>query len=376
MANRNKTEISLTTDSHKIIMKKNVYIRIKELFLPDKNQNHKKVQYITHVRNDAAINIVFFLPVTTYPSGGVIVAHDHSDAINEIESDKVHSTVLYPMDLNFLPKLFLHNSRFKRNYKFDLNKDFVILPEVMVVRFAPELIQKGIKYAIHVQNGYLMDFQLDSREGSFERLHKAYQNASIIIGNSIDTIKNIEFVFPDCKEKVIRSYFVIDKHKYKAVSDKKNIITYMPRKLSKHSKHVLFFLSNKIPANWKIVPIDGVTEQEVYNIFFESKIFLSFSEFEGLAMPPAMAAMSGNKVIGYTGEANKEYFHLPCFEEIPCGDIKLFASKVLETIQQFDNGKITLDMQSIEYLEQLFSKTKQTAFIKNLISHVADYLQD
>jgi hypothetical protein len=201
-------------------------------------------------------------------------------------------------------------------------------------------------------------------------LDLAYENASLIIGNSQDTLKNILFAFPNHAEKLVRSYFVINKHKHQPIKQKKNIITYMPRKLADHSMRVLFFLKNKIPDNWEIKAIDGVTEQEVYDIFFDSKIFLSFSSFEGLAMPPAMAAMCGNHVIGYTGEANKEYFHLPCFEEIECGDVKAFASRVLDSIKAFDKGDYSLSYEAIEELENLFSMSNQKSFLLEFLARV------
>lgn len=355
-------------------MKRKIQLMIKKILGTSTRNAHRPIDYEISKKNDLCKNIIFYLPAADYPSGGVIVAHDHSDAINNLEDSVVRSKVMYPSDINFSPNLFTHHSIFKRDFIFDAEKDFVILPEVMVLRYAADLYKNNIKYGIHVQNGYLMGFELRLNRGSFPQLKNSYQNASLIIGNSIDTIDNIKYVFPDCSEKVIRSYFAIDKHKYQPTRDKKNIITYMPRKLAKHSQHVLFFLNEKIPDNWKIVPIDGVTEQEVYDIFYESKIFLSFSEFEGLAMPPAMAAMSGNKVIGYTGEANKEYFHLPCFDEVPCGDIKLFATKVIETIDAYENEAIQLDLHSIQQLEELFSRTKQRQFLSELITRVESIL--
>lgn len=353
---------------------KKIQLKIKKILGISTRNAHRPIHYEISKKNDNYKNIIFYLPEADYPSGGVIVAHDHSDGINKLEDCFVKSMVLYPSNINFSPNLFAHHSLFKREFTFDTEKDFVILPEVMVLRYATDLYKNNIKYGIHVQNGYLMDLELRSNHGSFSQLKNAYQNASLIIGNSTDTVDNIKYVFPECSEKVIRSYFVINKHKYQPTSDKKNIITYMPRKLAKHSQHVLFFLNEKIPDNWQIVPIDGVTEQEVYDIFYESKIFLSFSEFEGLAMPPAMAAMSGNKVIGYTGEANKEYFHLPCFDEVPCGDIKLFATKVIETIDAYENEAIQLDLHSIQQLEELFSRTKQRQFLNELIARVESIL--
>ncbi len=340
-----------------------------------KNLSNNKIEYKTTTRPSSHKNIIFILPNTGSPSGGVIVSHHHSDRINELAFEGIQSEVVYPTSLDYSPNLFVHNSKIKRDLSFDVEKDFVIVAEAMVLRFAKQLVEANIKFGIHVQNGYLMDLEIRSGVGNFNQLKDLYSKACLIIGNSEDTIANIKCVFPDCADKTIKSSFVINKSKFQEIEHKSNVITYMPRKLEKHSKLLLFFLGDKLPKHWSIRAIDGVTEQEVYDIFYDSKIFLSFSEFEGLAMPPAMAAMSGNRVIGYTGEANKEYFHLPCFEEVHCGDIKLFVDKLLKAVERFDNNQENLDLNSIKYLENMFSLAGQERFLTELVKRVNMHLK-
>ena len=64
----------------------------------------------------------------------------------------------------------------------------------------------------------------------------------------------------------------------------------------------------------------------------KSKIFLSFSEFEGFGLPPVEAALCGNLVIGYTGESGKEYWDPPIFDEVFSGDLRTFASIVINKV--------------------------------------------
>lgn len=316
-------------------------------------------------------NIIFLLPALRYPCGGNIVTHNHSDTINQIQYKSFQSQILYPAEPGFTPDLFEHQSSIRRNLVLDPHKDLVVIPDVLVLRHAEKLQEAGIPYAINVQNGYLMDLEMRSQPQRFSALKAAYEGAAFIVSMSADTTANIRLVFPGCSEKIIPSSYVIDKAIFRPVSQKQNLITYMPRKLAKHSEMFLFFLGDKLPSHWKIQAIDGVSENEVYRIFSESKIFLSFSEFEGLAMPPVMAALSGNLVIGYTGEGNKEYFHLPCFREVACGDIKDFVEKVLMAIDQFDRNHYQVDMDSVDILTEKFSKQAQILFLKNLID-VAD----
>ncbi|MCC5796248.1 MAG: glycosyltransferase [Methylophaga sp.] len=319
-------------------------------------------------------SMLFLLPVQLYPAGGAIVAHYHSVVISQLQYKEFKSEVLYSENVFYRTKLFADQAALRCDNKLDPDKDFVLVPEILAQRYGKIFGQLGIKYGIHVQNGYSIGVEVRVGNASFQQLKDAYENASLIIGNSVDTIENIKTIFPDISKEIVRSYFVINKARHQPIENKKNIITYMPRKLSKHSQLVLIFLGDKLPSNWTIKSIHGVTEQEVYDIFYESKIFLSFSEFEGLAMPPAMAAMSGNRVIGYTGEANKEYFHLSCFEEVHCGDIKDFVAKILAAVERFDNGLETIDEQAIAELKTLFSEEKQQQFIRQLVDRVDEIL--
>lgn len=335
-----------------------------------KTLQEKKLILRTFSRNSTHKNIIFLLPASKYPSGGDIVSYNQSETINKINYKGYQSEIFHPTNLKYSTDKFVHNTKIKRDLLFDIEKDFVIIPEVMVIRYAKQLIDTGLKYGIHVQNGYGMDVEIRAGIGHFKDLKNAYSHASIIIGNSNDTKENIKFVFPEYIDKIIHLPYVINKAKYQDIEHKKNIITYMPRKLEPHTKMLLFFLAEKLPKNWSIQSIHGVSEQEVYDIFYKSKIFLSFSEFEGIAMPPAMAAMSGNRVIGYTGEGNKEYFHLPCFEEIPCGDIKLFVEKLLNAVERYDKNQEILDIKSIESLQTMFSEERRLKKLKNMLDTI------
>jgi len=339
----------------------------------------KKSEYLSRTRVKYTVvepqqtgkkRLLFVLPVLHYPCGGNIVTHNKADAINTLQYRNTSAEVMYPQELDFSPTLFPYTSPIKRDLNIDITQDFVVVPEAFVLINTPSLIEQNIPYAINVLNGYLMDLELIDNLGNFDELHRAYQHATFIISISQDTTESIKMVFPECADKIIQATYVIDKAKQIPLEQKENIITYMPRKLSRHSQLVLFMLGKKLPPHWALVPIDGVTEAEVYAIFTRSKIFLSFSEFEGLAMPPVMAAMSGNLVIGYTGEGNKEYFHLPCFEEVMSGDMRTFVDKLLQAVERFDQDAQPIDQASIAHLTERFSHHRLKSFLKELIDRV------
>ena len=66
--------------------------------------------------------------------------------------------------------------------------------------------------------------------------------------------------------------------------NKKNIITYMSRKLPMHSKLVTYFLRTYLPK-LKLKDLNNLSEQKTYKIMKKPKIFLSFSSLEGQGLP-------------------------------------------------------------------------------------------
>lgn len=169
----------------------------------------------------------------------------------------------------------------------------------------------------------------------------------------------------------MRLHYSIDHSKFKANTVKKNIITYMPRKLPKHSALVIAFLSTSLPSNWQLLPIQHKTEQETAEMLAESKIFLSFSEFEGCPLPPLEAALSGNYVIGYSGEGGNEYFSPPIFSKINCGDIQSFVATVMSTIKRLENDEDEDSFndggkKQFNQLKNIFSETSEAHDISAL----------
>lgn len=315
-------------------------------------------------------NIVFCVPSISYPVGGIIVTHNYSEYIELNKLGNFNSSILHPYNPAFKPTIFNSKVTYKRNNSFDPKADFVVLPELYAARHAPALAKMRVPYAISVLNGYLMDFERAQHNRSYSQIDFAYKHASIICGISDDTIENINFVFPEHESKVIKATYIIDKAVFKNWNQKPNVISYMPRKLAKHTELMLFMINKKLPSGWILKPIDGVSEEEIYKILTDTKIFLSFSEFEGLAMPPVMAALSGAHVIGYTGEGNKEYFNLSCFTEINCGDIKKMISETMEVAKLMDDNVYENDLNAIEILSDKFSKHNQLNFLSEFVRRV------
>ena len=304
-------------------------------------------------------NIIFFVDAKKSASGGAKIIYQYSSYINSLTdftSSIVHleKKKTYKWLNSFKKKInnkdqknesgwqlkelkvkkgfrytcFNQQIKIKENLKINSKEDFIILPEIFA-HFAKDfLIEKKIPYSIFVQNGYSI-----FPTNNIKKLNIAYQKAKFILSYSKDIRECISLAYPEIKKKIIDVNYAIDSNKFNIKANKENLITYMPRKLPKHSELVISFLSNSLPKKWKIKAINNLTEDEVYKTLERSKIFLAFSDLEGLPLPPIEAAIAGNKVIGYTGEGGKEYWKEPIFTEIKTSEIKLFCQTIIKKIK-------------------------------------------
>jgi len=193
---------------------------------------------------------------------------------------------------------------------------------------------------------------------NFINLRKSYDDAELIITTSRYSVSYLNNIFPNLKKKIFKVNLSVDSNKFK-IKKKSNLITYMPRKLPEHSNLLLFYLKNLLPKNWKILPLVNISEKELIKSLSISKIFLSFSNFEGLGIPPIEAALSGNKVIGYVGGGGSEYWKKPIFIKVENGEIEDFAKKIIKNIKTYKKRWITDSKKNRLQLSNNYSKKSE-----------------
>lgn len=319
-----------------------------------------------------SLNIVFIVPaVDGHKAGGDKVIYKQSDVLNQIAYCNVTSQILHPDNHQFKHGWFEHEAKMRLTNELSRETDFVIIPEVMVIPHAKMLQTLGVRYGIYVQNGYSASIPL--YVGSSDELARAYSQAEIIMTISDDTSECIRLAFPDVANKIQRIFYSVDSNKFRPSSNKENLITYMPRKLARHSDLVKFFLEHNLPNDWRLQPIHGLNEAGVIDLLAKSKIFLSFSEFEGCPLPPVEAALAGNYVIGYTGEGAREYWEEPIFSLVNCGDVKAFANQVLCAIEQMgsDNSSPELDVARSK-LANRYSTEAELSSLKRMVERITN----
>ncbi len=338
-------------------------------------------------------NIIYLSHAEKNPSGGAKIIYHHSEIINNFKnfssqvlhikkkkSAKWKTSLEKKFKLNasketgwqinqieavkrFKYKWFDHNIKTKNSLLFDRSKDFVILPEIFAHLASELLIKKKIKYAVFVQNGYAI-----ASTNNEQKLKKAYLNASFILSYSDDITNCIKLKFPNIKTKIVKISYAIQINKSK-IQKKQNLITFMSRKLPQHSNLVVNYLKNYLPKKWSVKDLNNLSEKTTYEYLRKSKIFLAFSNLEGLPLPPVEAALAKNYVVGYTGEGGNEYWIEPIFTRIYSGDINKFVKRIVEKIDEL-NVKNNFPKKKYFNLVKKFSKENEIKNINNFLRYI------
>tara|TARA_Y100000590_G_C15534070_1_gene944301 strand:+ start:18 stop:998 length:981 start_codon:yes stop_codon:yes gene_type:complete len=324
-------------------------------------------------------SIIYICPTgKNRPAGGIKIIYRHVEILSRLLPKGVDSKIFHFDDINFQCDWFKHNVNFKKNSNFDPTKEFVIIPEWMAVYHARILQKIGVKYGIFVQNGFYLNTKPKNNFSDHE-IKEAYDKAEFIISYSDEITECVKLTFPQLIDKILRINISVDNNQFicseEIFKNKENLITYMPRKKIDHVTKLLFILNQHLPKNWKIKSIDNLRESEVVDFFKKSKIFLSFSEFEGFGLPPVEAALCGNLVIGYTGESGKEYWDSPIFSEVFSGDLRTFANKVIKKIENFDEKKFIFDefRPHIKKLAEKYSIEKEQHSLLSLVDLIKKF---
>lgn len=333
------------------------------------------------------MEIVYVYPATNIPVGGVRVAYKHSQALENLG---FNSSIFHPRDPTFACSWFQHNAKIKKHKKtfrifdrkhsniaqeFDPQKHFLVIPEIWATRYADNLIEYGIKYAIFIQGGYLINTGGGSK--GLDSVKRAYMHAQALLVISEDTFRFTQYFFPEINnKKIFKVIPSIDDYSYN--TEKENLISFIAKKNPHHARLTEAILRKRLPSNWSTLEIDNVNQEEMRRILGRSRIFLSFAELEGLSLPPLEAAMSGALVIGYTGQGGKEYFKKPLFHEVEFGNIRDFAQVILRITNEFVTGQHTCHAipKEIACLRRIYSKENESRLLLNFATQALKLLPD
>ena len=306
--------------------------------------------------------IIYFCPKVSVPYGGIKVIHRHSQVINEIGGQ---SCVYYHAgESTNKIDWFHHNAEIKSDNRFDPSNDFVILPECWIMESWKLLKKVNIEYGVFIQAPYQVRHGINEND-----IEECYETAKFLICISEDVVNCVFQFFPAHVDKIIRVSTSVNTSLFR-IGSKENIIAYMPRKMVHHSELLIPVLRARLPEAWRIVPIDNMSESGVAEVLTTSQIFLAFVDLEGLGLPPIEAALSGNFVIGYTGQGGKEYWNRPIFNEIQTGDISGFIDSTLQKVNAIETHNLKIGENHLLVLKKLYSSEMEKKLLKSMMERI------
>jgi glycosyltransferase involved in cell wall biosynthesis len=286
------------------------------------------------------LKIIYYCPCNDQPSGGVKVIYKHV----EILAKRGFEAFVLHDEANFVCNWFEHESpiayvhaplsvmkrlkrklmkRLKRKftsisdevralrvllpsgeYAEISDKDILVIPEVYGPDF--ERIGPGIPKIIFNQNAfYTFDkYPMDCESTTGNYISESIKACLVVSDNNQELLQTI---FPQLSIFKVSPYVNLKIFNYSET--KRNVLSYMPRKNSKHAKHIINALRFKgLLKNLEVVAIDNMSEEDVAKTLKESLIFLSLGFPEGFSLPPAEAMACGAIAVGYHGQGGAEYF--------------------------------------------------------------------
>lgn len=319
--------------------------------------------------------VIYLCPADDTPTGGVKVIYRHAETLNTMGVD---AYVLHPLDTSFRCTWFDHEVNFLNDLSLDARHDFVVIPEIWAPIFAPQCLRERVCYAIFAQNGYMTHPVLP--QYGTDIYDAAYLGADLILSISTDTTEMVRLNYPglDAERIVAVQYSVHERFLSPHIDGSASrLITYMPRKMAGHAARVVTALRRNLRTDWVLAPIHGVDEETCAAMLYRSSIFLSFSDFEGLPLPPLEAALSGNIVVGYTGQGAKDYWRPPIFHAVAQGDVIGFVEAARATVEAIEAGHQGPDdlRGAREILAQCYSRAAERSCLAALLERIAACFQ-
>ncbi len=271
--------------------------------------------------------IYFLTPDFQAPAGGIAVIYRHVDILVKagIDAFVLHQRRGFRCSWfdNQTPIRYVEDTRV-------LQGDLLVVPELHADVLAK--LSPGISHVLFNQNTHLTWKHGDD----IRHAYLMSPDLAGVITVSKHNAEMLRYAFSGCS--IARIHLSIDPEVFHPVSGARpKRIGYMPRRGQEDAKQVLQLLGNgRIPDDWEVVALDGLSHREVADALRSCRIFMAFTRHEGFGLPAAEAMACGCYVIGNHGFGGAEFFKQEFSSAIESGDILDFARTVERAVANED----------------------------------------
>jgi hypothetical protein len=123
--------------------------------------------------------------------------------------------------------------------------------------------------------------------------------------------------------------------------------------------------------NWEVELVKDLTHEQMARSMAESKIFVFLCQDcgEGFGIPPFEAAISGCKVIGYSGLGGRSRYDYPNFTEIEYNDVNNFIKEVDYWVRELYHTNILEYSPRAEFVRDRLSRERDINYFYNDVKH-------
>jgi hypothetical protein len=238
--------------------------------------------------------------------------------------------------------------------------DVVVVPEIYEPHIAD--IAPGKRKVVLAQSAYLL-FQRQSERTPPAGFASAGPEVVGTIVVSHDSLAVLRHAFPDAL--ILRVRPSVDPVLFAYSAEKKPLISYMPRLHSEGPRAVLAMLAARGALDgFEVVPIADRSEAEAAEILRRTLVFLNHRHLEGFGLPGAEAMACGAIVVGYHGNAGREYLLPEVAFPVATGDILSFArtlEQVLELHRSNPADLRSLGKRAADFIRETYSPELEAA---------------
>lgn len=234
-----------------------------------------------------------------------------------------------------------------------------------------ELLKKTHRVIILNLNGFhvFRDFALD-RDPATHAFNDPRIEGMIVVSRQNEQMMRLGF------PNLPLYYFhkSVDPEVFKPTPPKQNRICFFPRKQMGSAKQVMAILKKRGRLDgFELVPMKNMTQDEVAEVMGASKVFLSFSESEGLPRPPMEAMMAGCVVVGFHGQGGKDYMLPEYCYPIEGGDYGGYVEaveRVLDIARSDPTEIETLTTNARDFVVSAYSPEVEFAELEGIWSRI------
>jgi glycosyltransferase involved in cell wall biosynthesis len=190
--------------------------------------------------------------------------------------------------------------------------------------------------------------------------------ATIVV--SQDSLRYLQYAFPQRRVHLVRHWVDGDVF-FPDFAAQDRRIAVMPHKRPQDFAQVRALLERRgVLATWELVVLRGVTETEVARQLRRAPLFLHFPNAEGFGLPAAEAIASGCSVIGFHGQAGREYLRPPHATVLDEGDVVGLAMAVEEFTRRFEDVRPALAQCMADASDRLLDTYSRAHQIEDLVA--------